>query len=69
MTSTAARLRTYRPEVDPVGARDGAHRDGMSITEQSGEAAYKLVARELRSTMLQRRQSCGAPSKTPSPKT
>lgn len=40
----------------PPGAKGrGVQRGGMNIKEQTGEAAYKVVARELRQAILQRR--------------
>lgn len=45
--------------ADTVGTADGGQRGGMSIREQTGEAAYKVLARVLRSAILQRRYADG----------
>jgi GntR family transcriptional regulator len=60
VTSTSVHLLAHAAEADTIGAGNGVKRGGMSIKEQTGEAAYKVLARALRSAVLQRRYADGS---------
>lgn len=57
---TAARVRRRARTAEAVGSTDGARRGGTAASRQVGEAAYRVLARELRSAILQQRYADGA---------
>ncbi|SFP19954.1 GntR family transcriptional regulator [Amycolatopsis rubida] len=60
MTSATTRLPAHRADTDTTSADHEPQQDGASIKEQAGEAAYKVLARMLRTAILQRRYADGA---------
>jgi GntR family transcriptional regulator len=60
MTGVAVHPRAVTSGADIISSRNGAQRGGMTIKEHTGEAAYKVLARELRSAILRHRYADGA---------